>query len=289
MRILILGGDGMLGHQLLRSWAGRHEVRVTLRRDLEQYSSFGLFPKGIAYDGVDLRHAEALVPVLADFRPEAVVNAAGIVKQRPESKEVIPSLELNALLPHRLALLCRACGAALVHLSTDCVFSGRRGGYRESDPSDAEDLYGKSKYLGEVSDPGCITLRTSIIGPELSRKSGLLEWFLAQRGRTVKGFTRAIFSGFTTIEMARIIERVLTTADRPSGLFHVSSDPISKHNLLVLIRDRIGLDIEVDADDQFHCDRSLDSSGFRQAFAYRPPSWPYMVDELAKDLRGEQP
>src|SRR5262249_32316179 len=132
------------------------------------------------------------------------------VKQRSEASAAIPSLEINSLLPHRLALVCAAAGARLVHLSTDCVFSGRKGAYTESDPPDADDLYGRSKYLGEVASPGCLTLRTSIIGRELSRKTGLLEWLLSQRGATVKGFRSAIFSGFTTHEMGRIIERLLT-------------------------------------------------------------------------------
>jgi dTDP-4-dehydrorhamnose reductase len=279
MRILILGGDGMLGHQLLKHLQIRHDVKVTLRQDLSLYSSFGLFNRENSYDSTDIRSLERLIEVLADFRPEAVINAVGIVKQRPTAKESIPSLEINSLLPHRLAVQCKAMGARLIHLSTDCIFSGRKGNYQESDPSDAEDLYGKTKYLGELHESHCLTLRTSIIGRELSRHTSLLDWFLAQHG-TVKGFTKAIYTGFTTIEMARIIERMLLEFPEAHGVYQVSSDPINKYELLLLIKEKLGLDIEIIPDDVFCCDRSLDSSRFRSDFNYTPPSWPAMIEEL---------
>ncbi len=279
MRILILGGDGMLGHQLLKHLKIRHEVKVTLRQDLSLYSSFGLFNMENSYDSTDIRFFERLMEVLADFRPEAVINAVGIVKQRPTAKESIPSLEINSLLPHRLAVQCKAMGARLIHLSTDCIFSGRKGNYQESDPSDAEDLYGKTKYLGELHESHCLTLRTSIIGRELSRHTSLFDWFLAQHS-TVKGFTKAIYTGFTTIEMARIIERMLLEFPEAHGVYQVSSDPINKYELLLLIKEKLGLDIEIIPDDVFCCDRSLDSSRFRSDFNYTPPSWPAMIEEL---------
>lgn len=284
MRILILGGDGMLGHRLLLRLAPRHEVRVTLHQNLAAYAAHGMFHPGNAYAGVDVRCTERLLEVLAQFRPEAVVNCAGIVKQRAEAAESLPSIEINALLPHRLAQLASLVGARLIHLSTDCVFSGHSGNYRETDPSDAEDLYGKTKFLGEVASAGCLTLRTSIIGRELARKTGLLEWFLSQRGGQVRGFRGAIFSGFTTIEMARIVERLLVEHPRTSGLYHVSSDPIPKLDLLTKINAALGLGIEIVPDDHFRCDRSLDSGRFRSEFDYRPPSWDTMVAELGNDF-----
>ena len=279
MRILILGGDGMLGHQLLKHLQPRHDVKVTLRLDLAAYASFGLFRRENTYDAIDIRSLERLVEVMADFRPETVINAVGIVKQRPDAKESIPSLEINALLPHRLAVLCKGSGARLIHLSTDCIFSGKKGNYLESDPSDAEDLYGKTKFLGEVHETNSLTLRTSIIGRELSRHTSLLDWFLAQTG-TVKGFTRAIYTGFTTLEMSRIIETMLLKHPHACGVYHVSSDPINKYELLLLIREKLGLDIEIIPDAVFSCDRSLDSSRFRSEFNYTPPSWSAMLEEL---------
>jgi len=284
MRILILGGDGMLGHQLLKHFTPHHDTRVTLRLPLNEYATVGLFDAKNAYGAIELHSVDALVPVLGDLRPDVVINAAGIVKQRSTAEEAIPSLEINALLPHRLAVLCKALGARLIHISTDCVFSGRKGRYRETDPSDAQDLYGRTKYLGEVHEPNCVTLRTSIIGPELSRKTGLLEWLLAQRG-TIRGYRNAIFSGFTTIELARIIDMLVTRFPKASGLYHVSSAPISKLDLLTLVKFRLGLSVEITPYDDVRCDRSLDSSRFQSEFGYRPPEWPAMVDELATQLQ----
>jgi len=279
MRILILGGDGMLGHQLLKSLQPRHEVKVTLRQDMAVYDSFGLFSRDNAFTAIDIRSLARLVEVMADFRPDAVINAVGIVKQRADAKESIPSLEINALLPHRLAILCKGIGARLIHLSTDCVFSGKKGKYLEIDPSDAEDLYGKTKFLGEVHESNSLTLRTSIIGRELSRHTSLLDWFLAQSG-TVKGYTNAIYTGFTTLEMSRIIEMMLLEHPDAAGVYQVSSDPINKYELLLLIREKLGLNIEIIPDDVFCCDRSLDSSRFRSDFNYIPPTWPAMIEEL---------
>ena len=280
MRILVLGGDGMLGHQLLKQLSPRHTMAVTLRQDKSSYAAYGLFSDENAFFGIDVRNIDRVTEVMAQFKPDAVVNCVGIIKQRPSAKQSILSLEINALLPHRLAVLCRLAGARLVHMSTDCVFSGTKGNYQESDVSDAEDLYGRSKFLGEVDDEGCITLRTSIIGHELSRKSSLLEWVLAQEG-TVKGYQKAIFSGFTTIEMSRIIERVLQSKTEAQGMFQVSSEPIDKHSLLLLIKEHLHPSIEVVADTTVQIDRSLDSRRFREVFDYAPPSWPEMIAELA--------
>lgn len=284
MKVLILGGDGMLGHRLMRELAPRHEVRVTLRQDRASYAAYGLFPPETSEYGVDVRVTDRLAEVFARFRPDAVVNAVGIVKQRAAAHDAIPSLEINSLLPHRLSVLCGAAGARLVHLSTDCVFSGSRGGYRDDDPSDAYDLYGKTKYLGEVHEPHCITLRTSIIGTELARRTGLVEWFLAQRG-TIRGFRRAIYTGFTTAELSRVIEMLLVRHPAAAGVYQVSSDPIDKYDLLTRLNDRLGHRVQIVPDDDFHCDRSLDSSRFRAEFGYTPPTWDAMLDELAQEIR----
>jgi len=281
MRILVLGGDGMLGHQLLSHLQPRHIVKVTLRQECEAYRQFGLFNRDNSYAGVDVRSLERLTEVMADFRADAVVNAVGIVKQRATGMSSVLNLEINALLPHRLAVLCKGMRARLVHVSTDCVFSGRKGCYLEDDVSDAEDLYGRTKFLGELHDGGCLTLRTSIVGRELARHHGLLEWFLAQRG-TVKGFTRAVFSGLTTQELSRVVEHMLTNHPEASGLYHVSSSPITKYELLRLFSERLGHEIEIVPDDALSCDRSLDSTRFRTRFQYSPPPWPAMVEELRR-------
>lgn len=279
----------MLGHQLLRHFKGGHDVRITLRLGNEFYEGHPLLKLGIPFYGIDARQTDTLLRVVKDFRPEAVVNAIGIVKQRSDAKQVIPSIEINSLLPHRLAQVCRSIGARLVHMSTDCVFSGRKGKYSEADVTDADDLYGRSKLLGEVSEPHCITLRTSMIGPEITRKTGLLEWFLSQRGHTVKGFTKAIFSGFPTSELARIVELILVNNPKMYGLYHVASAPISKYDLLTLIRDRLELPIIIEKDSTFECDRSLDASRFYRDTGYSPPTWQALIDDMANHMTERAP
>ncbi len=284
MRILILGGDGMLGHRLLTDLSHIHDVRVTLRQERPAYRDFNLFTEANSYTGVDVRVTDRLIGVFADFHPEAVINAVGVVKQRRDGLDKIPNLEINALLPHRLATICSAIQAHLIHISTDCVFSGRSGNYTEEDEPDPIDVYGHSKLLGEVVVPGCITLRTSIIGMELSRKTSLLEWFLAQTAQ-VQGYRNAIFSGFTTNEMSRVVERLIVNFPKSAGIYHVSSHPISKFDLLSLIREKFKLSIELIPDQKFHCNRSLDSARFRRDFHYTPPSWEQMIEELATNYQ----
>ena len=247
--------------------------------------STDLFTTANTYDVVDAVSFGSVRRAVEDYEPQVIVNCIGLVKQRSMASHTVPSIEVNALFPQRLAVLCRAHGIRLIHLSTDCVFSGRRGNYNEGNMPDATDLYGRSKLLGEVTEGNALTLRTSMVGRELTRKASLLEWFLAQTG-PVTGFRRAIFSGFTTIELARIIERLIVEFPQAAGLYHVSSAPISKYDLLRLVRDRMRRGLEITPDDTFQCDRSLDSTLFRTRFDYQPPTWEAMVDELAQDRRS---
>lgn len=288
MRILILGGDGMLGHRLLLHLQERHETKVTLRRGLPEYGQYGLFTPENSYTGVEARDVERLLEVFGDFRPEALVNCVGIIKQRGEAKEAIPSIEINALLPHRLAVACKAIGARLVHLSTDCVFSGRKGDYTLEDVPDAEDLYGRTKLLGEVGEEPAVTLRTSIIGLELARKGSLIEWFLAQRGE-IRGFTEAIYTGLTTAEMSRVIEKVLVEHPDLSGVWQVASEKIDKYDLLSRFSRELGRDdVSVTPDASVKIDRSLSGLEFAKATGYDPPGWDAMLAELALEVQARK-
>lgn len=284
MRILVLGGDGMLGHQLLRTLGPAHEVKVTLRHALAEYSGCGLFGVANAYGGIDARAPEALREVFAQFRPEAVVNAVGLVTQRAGEQDIVSHIEINALFPHRLWSLCREHGARLVHVSTDAVFSGARGGYREDDPPDPVDTYGRCKLLGEVTGAGALTLRTAIIGLGLTRRTGLIDWFLQQRDE-VKGYRNAVFSGVTAKELARVIGGIVAGFAGASGMYHLSAAAISKFDLLIALRDRLGLSLQIVPEDAPRIDRSLDSTRFRAEFSYSPPPWGQMLDELAEDIR----
>lgn len=279
MKILILGGDGMLGHQLLNSFKDRFDVKVTLKKNINEYTKYNLFTHDNCFDNVDVIHFEKLATVIEDFKPNVVINAVGIVKQRKDSKEIIPSLEVNALLPHKLSLECGKYNTRVIHISTDCVFSGKTGMYDEESFADADDIYGRTKYLGEISLNNCLTLRTSIIGRELSRHKSLLDWFLAQNG-PIKGYKNAIFSGFTTIELARIIEMMILKYPEASGTYNVSSEPINKYDLLKMISEVLNHKIEIISDEAFSCNRSLSSELFRKNFNYTPPSWLSMITEL---------
>jgi dTDP-4-dehydrorhamnose reductase len=281
MKILILGGDGMLGHQLLNSFKEKFEVKVTLRKNINEYTQYEIFTHDNCFDHVDVRDFEKLASVIETFKPNVLINAVGIVKQRKDSKEIIPSLEINALLPHKLSLECGKYNTKVIHISTDCVFSGKTGMYDEESLADADDIYGRTKFLGELSLNNCLTLRTSIIGRELSRHNSLLDWFLAQN-EPIKGFKNAIFSGFTTIELARIIEMMILKYPEASGIYNVSSEPINKYDLLKMISELLNHKIEIVPDESFFCNRSLSSNLFRKSFNYTPPSWLSMLSELKK-------
>jgi dTDP-4-dehydrorhamnose reductase len=280
---LILGGGGMLGHKLAQVYRDRFETWVTVRSNSSSYERFNLFDGKRTLGGVDVTDFDTVLGAFASAVPEVVINAVGVIKQLPEAKDPITALAINSLFPHRLSALCRATGARLITLGTDCVFSGWRGMYTESDLADAEDLYGRTKFLGETTGPKCLTLRTSIIGRELGSSHSLVEWFLSNRGGKVKGYTKAIYTGFPTIIMADIIADLIEHHPKLSGLFHVSSAPISKYDLLCLIRDAYRVPVEIEPDTEFEIDRSLDSRRFRGATGFTPPSWEAMIAAMSAD------
>ena len=280
MKILILGGSGMLGHRLWMYLNKYHETWVTVRGDGSELPDIPEFPRKYIRPYVDARAFDEVTRALASIQPELVINCIGLIKQQTYfSNDPIYSISLNSLLPHRISLICRTAGIRMIHISTDCVFSGRKGGYLETDQSDAEDLYGRTKYLGELHYPHTITLRTSIIGQELKTHLGLIEWFLGQND-AIRGFNKAIYTGFTTDELSKIVLNYVIPHPELSGLYHVSSESISKYSLLGLVKESYNQQIEIMEDNEFQCDRSLDSSRFRQATGYVPLSWAEMIDEL---------
>ena len=279
-RVLVLGASGMLGNAVLRLFAESpgYEAIGSARSS----GVLSLLPdrlRGSVICGVDVESFDSLTRLFANTRPDVVINCIGLVKQLAEADDPLSAIPINALLPHRLARLCDVAGARLVHMSTDCVFSGAKGMYTEADMSDAKDLYGRSKYLGEVDYPHAITLRTSIIGNELSGAHSLVGWFLAQQG-SVRGFRRAIFSGLPTVELARVIRDHVLPHPELRGLYHVSAEPINKFDLLTLMARAYGKTIAITPDDNLAIDRSLDSSRFREATGYQPEPWPELVRRM---------
>ncbi len=234
---------------------------------------------------VDVENTDSLIRTFSIVQPDVVINCIGLVKQLDVANDPLKALPINALLPHRLSLLCGANNARFIHISTDCVFSGSKGQYVETDFADADDLYGRSKFLGEVSDPHAITLRTSIIGHEISGNRSLLNWFLSQTGE-VKGFTKAIFSGLPTIELASIIKNIVLAKPELSGLYHVASAAINKYDLLHLIAKQYNKAIEIIPSNELVIDRSLVASRFSDATGYVAPAWPELVRRMHADFQS---
>jgi dTDP-4-dehydrorhamnose reductase len=275
--VLVLGATGMLGSAVFRFFAQSPGYSVI--GSVRSPDTVHLLPKalhGQIVGGVDVHDMDSVLRLFEQVRPDIAINCAGLVKQLAGGNDPLTALPINALFPHRLLRLCKVARTRLIHISTDCVFDGAKGMYTESDVADAKDMYGLSKYLGEVRDPQAITLRTSIIGPELSSAHGLVGWFLGQSA-AVKGYTRAIFSGLPTVELARVMRDFIIPRADLSGLYHVSAEPISKHDLLLLVAREYGKSIEVVPEGKLVIDRSLDSTRFRADTSYAPPSWPQLV------------
>ncbi len=283
MKILILGGSGMLGHRLWINLSKTHETWITIRGEPEKFPDLPEFPHQYIRGDVDALNFDQVTRALASIQPDLVINCIGLIKQMGHiARDPIFSISLNALLPHRVSLICRTARIRMIHISTDCVFNGKKGNYTEDDPSDAEDLYGRTKFLGEVSYPHTITLRTSIVGREIKNRLGLIEWFLAQTGE-IKGYKKAIYTGFTTDELSNIILNYVIPRPDLSGVYHVSSYPISKYDLLLLAKDAFHHDVSINPNESFILDRSLDSSRFRKATSYIPPTWKEMIFTMANN------
>ena len=279
-RVLVLGATGMLGNAVLRLFAQSPGYQVF--GSVRSSAALRLLPNELhpsVITGVDIENNDSLLRLFSVVQPDVVINCAGIVKQLAESEDPFTVISINALLPHRLARLCEVAAARLVHIGTDCVFLGAKGMYTEADNPDAKDLYGRSKYLGEVDYPKAITLRSSIIGHELEGTRSLLGWFLAQTG-SVKGYKRAIFSGLPTVEIARVIRDQVIPHPELHGVYHVSAEPINKFDLLTLVAQSYGKAIDIICDDQLVIDRSLDSTLFRQATGFAPQVWPELIRSM---------
>lgn len=272
----------MLGHKLWQTARTRMPTVGAVRGNVESIRQLG-FPLSETVTGVQAGDFDSLVRAFERAKPAFVVNCIGIVKQLAEAKDPVASIGINSLFPHRLHQLCRAVGARMIHISTDCVFSGSRGGYREEETPDADDLYGRSKALGEVTGDGALTLRTSIIGREFRGTTGLVEWFLSNRGGAVDGFDQAIFSGLTTQALAELIVSLIESHPDLSGLNHVSAAPIDKFTLLELLNDGYDAGVTIRKSSAVKIDRSLDSSQFREATRWSPKPWPEMIREMAAD------
>lgn len=280
MKVLVLGVSGMLGNAVFRVMHENHgwSVQGTVRFN-HAPAVFSETQRKQIITGFDVLDHDALTKLFTEIRPDVVINCVGLIKQLADVDDPLITLPINAMLPHRLANLCGLISARLIHVSTDCVFSGTKGNYQETDVSDAVDLYGKSKFIGEVDYPHAITLRTSIIGHELNSANGLISWFLTQE-KSCQGYTRAIFSGLPTVVLAQIMRDVVLPAHHLHGVYHVAAQPISKYDLLKLVADIYGKEIEIIPDSKLVIDRSLNAEKFNRATGYAPPSWRELVQVM---------
>jgi dTDP-4-dehydrorhamnose reductase len=283
MRILILGGSGMLGHQLWKQLHSEHEVWVTLRRPVADYARYGLFDANRSISGFDAANQDHLVRAFQTARPEAVVNCIASIKQANGTEDPVGDLLMNSILPHRLDHLAGVGGLRLIHMSTDAVFDGRKGNYSEAITPCPDSTYGRCKLLGEPRSKHSVVIRSSIIGHSLEGDSGLLDWFLNQQGGSVKGYSRALYSGLTTLEMASVMELILTRHFDLHGVWHVSSAPISKLALLQLAKKQYGWEGEIIPDESLVIDLTLNSERFRSETGYSVPGWETMISELARE------
>ena len=283
MKIIILGATGMLGHKLMQALADKFLITGTIRGDASDLSDHPVFSGMKIIGNVRADILGSVQKAIDTTEPDVVINCIGIVKQLPAAQDPLQSISINALFPHQLAKICRQENIRMIHMSTDCVFSGRKGCYSEEDSPDAEDLYGKTKYLGEVDYPGCLTIRTSIIGRELETKHGLIEWFLSQEGKTVSGYKKAVFSGLTTLALSEIIAEILSDHSRLSGVYQVASEPISKYDILNLVKKTYDISIKIDPDETIINNRSLNLEKFKKETNIKIPSWEYMIEEMYRD------
>ena len=285
MKVLILGAAGMLGHKLYQSLSTMFDTFGTVKSDYDAISKYGFFHKSAIIPNINIQKISQVEEAIEKFDPNVVINCIGIIKSLENKYSRLLNIWVNSLFPHQLGDICRRGKRRLIHISTDCVFSGKTGNYKEDDISDAEDIYGRTKYLGEISMTGALTIRTSFIGRELATSNNLVEWFLSNQGAKVQGYTNAIFSGFPTIHFAHIITDIITNQPDLSGIYHISSEPISKFRLLSLIRDKLKLDIEIEEYPDFYCDRSLDSTRFQNKTGFQPPKWDNLIDDFAEDSK----
>lgn len=288
MKILIIGGDGMIGHNLYKELNNFFEVKITIKKSWDFYKNKNFFKKSDCYFDTDILNLDILEKLIKSFNPNVVINAVGITKQRIYDNNLVNAIIINSNFPHSLTKICLKNNSKLILLSSDCVFSGKKGDYREIDEPDATDIYGITKILGEVLDDNVITLRKSTIGLELNNSHGLIEWFLAQNGN-IKGYNKAIYSGLIVSELARFIKILINKHMDLSGTYNVSSEPISKYDLLSGLKERLKLNnLFIEPDDTFACDRSLNMENLKNITGYAPPKWNDMLDEFAQDILNKR-
>jgi dTDP-4-dehydrorhamnose reductase len=277
--VVVLGASGMLGHKMLQVLSEKYNVIGTLRK-----KNTSPILKGYnLYENVDAMDFISVSKILDKVTPDAIVNCIGIIKQLPESNDWNISHAINSELPHKLNTYSVANNIQFIHISTDCVFDGKVGMYNENDIPNAIDIYGRTKFSGEV--PDALTLRTSIIGREIDTSHGLLEWFLSKSGTQIRGYEKSIFSGVTTNELAQLVSYIIYSGVNLKGLYHIAANPINKFDLITSINKYLYDKVIIEPVDGEIVNRSLNGYKIKCDFGYVPPSWDIMLENmLVKDI-----
>lgn len=282
-RIVVIGANGMLGHKLFQVLSETFDVRALVRRPIDNVKAKALIPDKKTVVVSEMVCGDRLRAAVEELHPEVIINSAGIIKQSPASANISDLIQVNSVLPHKIAEIASQIGARVITISTDCVFSGSKGNYKESDEPDAADIYGRSKLLGELYDGHCLTIRTSVIGRELGTRNSLVEWFLANRNGTVNGYKNAIYSGMPAVIFAEVIKQLLLRRIPLAGVYHLASSPISKFQLLQMLNDAYCLNVKIRPVDEPRIDRSLDGARFVEATGITLPGWNEMIRRMAEE------
>jgi len=284
MRVLILGASGLIGHKLLQKLSGSFETFAALHKSKEYYGNHLLFSGDNIIDKIEVENFDVLRGLLHAINPDVIINCVGITKRKIEIDKPIVSIEINSLFPHKLAIWAKNYGKRVIHFSTDCVFDGKLGNYNEDSITTAEDLYGKTKALGEINYSHSLTIRSSFIGQELFGKTELLEWFLSQNGRQINGYINTLYSGVSVIYMADIVKKIIDNYPKLSGLYQLAlENPISKYDLLCIARDAYKINVDIIPDGNHIHKPTLDNTRLKKAIKITVPSWKEMMEKLAAE------
>lgn len=286
MKVLILGGAGMLGHQVylkLKDEFGTANVAITLRKSKQHYDKFGIFKEAIAFDNLDVLDFSLVEKVLNNFKPEYIINCIGLTLRKKELGDMEKCIHVNSMLPHRLAKWAESNSARVIHFSTDCVFDGKKGNYTEKDIPTAEDLYGQSKFLGEIIYPNSLTMRLSIFGRELEGKTEFIEWFLSNKGKTVNGFAGVNYSGLSTNFVAKELIRIIKDFPKLSGTYQVASQPMDKFAILKIVNEIYQTKTEIKESADYKSDKTLNCDVYSKTTGFKKPTFVEMITEMKQE------
>lgn len=279
MRVLILGADGMIGHKMAQTFA-KYPIDLGLNSRYNSKFIRKIFPKASIFE-YDL-NKKKIEQLLNYYNPEFIINAVGITIRRGACGDQKTNY-INAILPREIDTWCMSNNKKQIHFSTDCVFSGKKGNYSDFDLTDADDSYGKTKGLGEINSDNTLTIRSSMIGRELFNNTELLEWVVKHKNQKINGFDNAVYSGVTTLWMSKTVYKIIKNLPKLSGIWNVSSRPISKYELIKKINDQFMLNIDIVRDSSFYSNKSLNSNRFFSETNFEIPNWDDMLSELYRD------